>query len=321
MKAQRIGAALMIFLVSSCASGRAQTSLGGELKQTIADIANLRNISTQFLQHGGRWFPQPQGDDAEAANGMRDLFDKVGTFKRDLDNGENMETLKFDMKQVNAAQDNVDAVVPKINGSREVMMDLQKVDTDLDRVRTAFDAMLQNYQGGPTNAKEHIPTVEELTKQLTFEVQQFKASLGQFLNMPSRIPPPHEEDLLLVQSLKQFQELLARFIQEHENNRPLPHLQEQVKQIRYTARKMDPFADAIGADENTMQKWHLVRDTVDSLHVLIGNAPENSDSVYLEADPSQGIGGATQPRFAPREHPLTNPGQGAAVPEGNMPGF
>lgn len=308
----------LAFVLWLCLSGaQAQMNLSTQLRQTIGDIVNLRNISVQFLQGGGRWFPAPKGDDAELANGLRDLQDRVTDFKKDFDNQESIETLKYDMDQVNRSYDEVDAILPKVGGNADVAKDWSIVQNDVAGIRQTFDAIVANSQGSVTKEGEHTPTVPELTQALGAETHDFKMSLGQFLNMPTRIPPAHEEDLMLVQTLKQFEQLLSKFGLEVNNGRPAPILREEVKQMRYVARKMDPFTEAIGADENTLQKWQRLRGTVDELHTLIGNKPENSDAPYLEAVPEtaappDGTPGVGQPAGSA-------PGYGAPLPQGDPP--
>lgn len=304
-------------VISLLAAGQCpaqQGSLATELKQTYGDIANLRNSSVQFLQKGGRWFPAPQGDDAEASAALRDLQEKVGNFKRDLDAGESMDTLKFDMKEANTSYSWVEAVLPKIGGSKEIAQDWHVLQNDMTGVRAAFETLASNDSGKPGDNSQHTPTVPELTHQLQAQITDCKASLGQFLTLPTRVPPPHEEDLMLVQSLKQFEQLLNKFSNEQDLGRPLNLLQEQEKQIRYTARKMDPLFDAVGADQSTTQKYQQLRDTVEQLHDIIGNNPQDSDSFYLDAKPAN-AGSPDAPEGS------VPGGYGAPLPQDNSPGL
>jgi hypothetical protein len=292
-------------------------SLSSQLKQTFGDIVNLRNSSTQFLQGGGRWFPFPQGNDAELANGLRDLQDRVATFKKDLDSGESMDTLKYDMRQMNASYDAVDGTLPKVGGNRETAKDWGIVQNDVAGDRQTFAAMVDNQSGVKDENGEQTPTVPDLAQRLTLQVQAFKQSLGAFLRWPDRVPPPREEDLQLVQTLKGFEQQLGKFVQEEQNGRPVTYLQESEKQLRYMARKMDPLVEAIGPDDQTGSQWQHLRDTVEQMHTTIGNNPEGSDMQYLEAVPSN------TPSQAPPGTGPQSSGQtwGAPVPQGNAPGF
>lgn len=308
-------ASLAVALVFSVNGAYAQLSLAGVLKQTLGDVANLRNSSVQFLQGGGRWFPTPQGNDLDLANNLRDLHDRADTFLRDVLGRETNDTLKFDMDQVSESAQNIAVLLPKVGGNAETFSDWRAVQNDVVRVQQAFQALVAGGQGN-TGTGEHVPTVPELTQQLGAETQAFKANLGTFLNAPARVPPPHDEDLLLVQTLKQLERQLSDLSQMIGNSRPLPFVKEQVGQLRYTARKMDPYMAAIGADENTAQAWQQLRETVDQLHVTIGNGPVSNDSAYQESSPpgaalhtdQPGAGMAGQPGPSLQSSPGAGPG-------------
>ncbi len=320
---------LLLAAGTSAGSGNAQDvgmNLSSQLKQELGDVANLRNITTQFLQGGGRWFPTPKGDDADLANYLRDLQERLGQFKQDWDTKESLETLKYDMRQVNESYDNVEATLPKVGGNKDVANDWNAVQRDMSGVRQTFDAVVANSDGSSGNKDESTPTVPDLIQKLGMETQGYKGSLGAFLNMPTRIPPNNNEDLMLVQSLKQFEQMLSKFAKETELGRPIQFLQEQMKQIRYVARKMDPYMEAIGPDDTTIQRWQQMRSTVEQLHELIGNKPEGSDAAYLEpipsAQPAQsfpGIGPESgQPQPGKR---FGSTGDGAPLPQDNLPGL
>ncbi len=280
-----LGLAGGVLISANAAFG--QSVLPSHLQQSISDVVDLRNSSVQFLQGAGRWFPAPAGDDAKFARNLQELHDRLQGFKTDLDNGESIQTLRSDMNKVNESSASVETFVPVLGGNAETAQDWSRLQSDLPQVRQDFAVMEAHSQGNARDDAQAKPTIPELAQQLLSAIPPYKKSLGQFLNMPTRVPPSQNQDLSLVQMLKLFEDQSGQFVQEVGSGRSLSIIQEESKQLKYTAGKMEDLMDAIGPDEPTAQAWQQLRSSVDEIYAEIGNASEGSGADYFMPDAKQ----------------------------------
>lgn len=280
---RRLSASLscLLLIVSVClsaafAQGQGQP-LPGQLKQLYSDIIKMTSSVSQFLQGGGRFLPAPQGDDKEMMKSLKDFHENVMKLKTDIEKDEPVQKLRDDMQNVKQSYADCDYYLPKVGGNKDVAADWNVVCRETDTAIETFDATYGNALGMPKGDTERQPTVPEVVTKMVADTQQFQALLGGFLISPGRIPPPHDEDLQLVHSLKQFQNQMGALKQDSESGRAQNFIQESVKQLRYTATKMDGLVDIIGAGPEVIQKWQQVRSNVEGLNDLVGNAPPPDD--------------------------------------------
>ncbi|GEM_PF-2736125 len=292
-------------LATACAA-RAQSAsanLANQLKLLKANVVRMFSSTAQFLQGGGRWFPAPQGNDQVLCQQLKQLQDGADQMRVDLQNGESQKTLQYDMQQLLDARANLEQALPKVGGNREVAQDWGLVKGGVDSVAASYKTFCQGAPQDQGESEAKPPTVAECLQALSTQTQQFRDSLGIFVNAPGRVPPPHEEDLTLVQLLGQFQRQCLKLRNDVEARREDPFLRDDLDQLRYTSTRMDPLTRIIGSPPDTLQSWDAIRATLDVMNEIVpGGAPGSE----MRADPS------TQRRFSPAPPPVAQPSRSPA---------